>query len=120
MNPNDYVHSCVTGCHDNSLFHLVWTKKSVVLDCFLQHIHLNVYAEFESEISYMMFLHDYQLACEISTVRTIALSLINKIARVRVYVTFTRDKHLSYLAIKIACVHACNFSQEIKTSRLLQ
>ena len=30
MNPNDYVHCCVTDCLSNSLLHLVWTKKSVV------------------------------------------------------------------------------------------
>ena len=34
----------------------------------LKHLHLNDYAEFDSKISYIMFLHDYLLACEIYTV----------------------------------------------------
>ena len=34
----------------------------------LQHLYLNVYAQFESRISYNI-LHDYQWACEISKVR---------------------------------------------------
>ena len=40
----------------------------------LKHLYLNDYAEFDSKISYIMFLHNYLSACEISTVRTIALS----------------------------------------------
>ena len=40
----------------------------------LKHLYLNDYAEFYSKISYIMFLHDYLLACEISTVRTFAFS----------------------------------------------
>ena len=41
----------------------------------LKHLYLNYYADFDSKISYIMFLHDYQLACEISnvTIRTLAL-----------------------------------------------
>ena len=35
------------------------------------HLCLNDYAEFDSKISYIMFLHDYLMACEISTVRTL-------------------------------------------------
>ena len=41
----------------------------------LQHLYLNDYAEFDSKIMFIMFLHDYQLTCEISTVRTLALKL---------------------------------------------
>ena len=41
----------------------------------LKHLYLNDYAEFNSKISYIMFLHDYHLASEISTVRTLALKL---------------------------------------------
>ena len=33
------------------------------------------YTDFESKISYIIFLHDYLLACEISTVRILALRL---------------------------------------------
>ena len=32
------------------------------------------YAEFHNKISYIMFLHDYILACEISTLRTLTLT----------------------------------------------
>ena len=35
-----------------------------------KYLYLNDYSEFDSKISYLMFLHDYLLACEISTVRT--------------------------------------------------
>ena len=38
------------------------------------YIYLNGYSEFDSKISYLMFLHDYLLACEISTVRTQTLN----------------------------------------------
>ena len=38
----------------------------------LTHIYLNDYAEFDSKISYRMFLHDYLLTCEISRARTFA------------------------------------------------
>ena len=41
----------------------------------LKHLYLNDYAELDSRISYCMFLHDYLLDCEISTVRTIDLML---------------------------------------------
>ena len=36
-------------------------------------ITLNDYEEFDSKISYKMFLHDYLLTCGISTVKTLAL-----------------------------------------------
>ena len=42
-------------------------------------------AEFDSKISYIMFLHDYHLASEISTVRTLALSLSLKILEVDIW-----------------------------------
>ena len=32
-----------------------------------------MYADYDSKISYVMFLHDYLLACEISRVWTLAL-----------------------------------------------
>ena len=38
------------------------------------YLYLNDYSEFDSKISYLMFLHDYLLACEISMVRTQTLS----------------------------------------------
>ena len=34
VNPNDYVHCCVIGCHGNSLLHFGLTQKSVVKDFF--------------------------------------------------------------------------------------
>ena len=83
INPNYYVYCCVINCHGNSLLHLVCTKKSVVSDFkvggwglkyFETSISLNDYAEFNSKISYIMFLHDYLLVFEISTVRTLCLS----------------------------------------------
>ena len=40
------------------------------IEIILKHLYLNDYAEFDSKI---MFLHDYLLTCEISTVRTLAL-----------------------------------------------
>ena len=39
------------------------------------HLYINDYAEFDSKISFIIFLHDYHLACEISTVRTLALGI---------------------------------------------
>ena len=42
----------------------------------LQHLYINVYAEFDSKILYIVFLRDHQLACEISTIRTLALELV--------------------------------------------
>ena len=54
----------------------------------LQYLYLNVYAEFDSKISYIMFLsclYDYQLACEISMVRTFALSLANSMITCYMY-----------------------------------
>ena len=39
----------------------------------LKHLYLIDYAEFDSKISYIIFLHDYHLACKISTVRTLDL-----------------------------------------------
>ena len=74
MNPNDYVHCCVIDCHGNSLLHFgLNTKVSCEgLLIILKHLYLNYYAEFDSIISYIMFLHDYHLACEISMVKTLA------------------------------------------------
>ena len=41
----------------------------------LKHIYLNFYAEFNSKVSYVMFLHDHQLAYRISAVWTLALTI---------------------------------------------
>ena len=78
VNPNDYVRCCVIGCH--TLLHFGLNTK---VSCegllggggyiLLKHLYINDYAEFDSKISHIMFLHDYHLACEISTVRTLAL-----------------------------------------------
>ena len=38
-----------------------------------KHLYLKDYAEFDSKILYIEFLHDYLLVCEISTVKTRAL-----------------------------------------------
>ena len=35
--------------------------------------YISIYADFDCKISHVMFLHDYPLTCEISTVRTLAL-----------------------------------------------
>ena len=79
MNPNDYVHCCVIGCHANLLLHFGLNKKATCegllgegIKSILQHLYLNAYAEFDCKISYIMFLHDNHLACEISTVRNLA------------------------------------------------
>ena len=46
---------------------------------YLKPLYLDDYAEFESKISYLMFLHDDHSVCEISTVRTLTLRvLVNK------------------------------------------
>ena len=37
------------------------------------NLNLNDYAEFNSKVSYIMYLHDYPSACELSTIRTLAL-----------------------------------------------
>ena len=39
----------------------------------LQLLYLDVYAEYDNKISCIMLSHDYQLACEISTVRTLTV-----------------------------------------------
>ena len=49
-------------------------KQKKLLKCLVRkQLHPNDYAEFDSKISYIMFLHDYFLACEIATVRTLTL-----------------------------------------------
>ena len=53
--------------------HEVSTKGPLTFSI-LNHLYLNDYAEFDSKISYIMFLHEYLLACEISTETTLALS----------------------------------------------
>ena len=40
----------------------------------LKHLNLNHYAEFDSKISYIIYLHDYLLAYEISPVKTLTLT----------------------------------------------
>ena len=41
-----------------------------------KHLYLNDYSEFDCIISYLMFLHDYLLACEIYMVRTQTLTYL--------------------------------------------
>ena len=56
INPNDYVHCCIISCHDNSLLHFGLNKnvsyKGLLggIESILQHLYLNVFAEFDSEI----------------------------------------------------------------------
>ena len=101
VNPNDYVHCCVIGCHGNSLLYFgLNTNISCEgllggIQIILKHLYLNDYADFESKISYIMFLHDYHLACEISTVRTLALRSLRKKN------TFSIDQHLYVMAMQI-------------------
>ena len=81
VNPNDYVQCCVIGCHGNTLLQFGFNTK---VSCegllggggqiILKHLYLNYYAEFDSKISYIMFLYGYLLASEMSTIRTLALS----------------------------------------------
>ena len=59
----------------------IWFKQKVSCEglsregiSILKHLYLNDYTKFDSKISYIMFLHDCLLACEISTVKTLALS----------------------------------------------
>ena len=84
VNRNDYIHSCVIGCHSNSLLHLELNTKVNSegllggMEIILKHLYLKDYAEFDSKISYIMFQHDYHLACEISMVRTFSLNVIQK------------------------------------------
>ena len=67
MNPNDYVHCCVMGCHYNSLLHFGLNTnvscEGLLGGCLiiLKHLYFNDYAEFDSKISYIMFLHDYHI-----------------------------------------------------------
>ena len=73
MNPNDNVNfasSAVMVIHC-----CIWFEQKVSCDGILgglnilKHLYLNNYPEFDSK----MFLHDNLLACEISTVNTLAL-----------------------------------------------
>ena len=41
---------------------------------------LNDYAEFDSKNSYIMFLNDYLLVCEISTIRTLTLTTSHQVS----------------------------------------
>ena len=68
VNPNDYIHCCIIGCHGNSLLHFGLNTR---ISCegllgggklFLKHLYLNDNEEFNSKISYIMFLHAYHLA----------------------------------------------------------
>ena len=86
VNQNVYVHCCFIGCHSDSLLHSGLNTKvscegllvGVGIQMILKHLYLNDYAEFDSKISYIMFLHDYHLACKISTVRTLTLKTTNQ------------------------------------------
>ena len=44
------------------------------INSILKHLYLNDHAEFNSKIWNIMFLHNYRLVCEISTVGSLALS----------------------------------------------
>ena len=44
----------------------------------MQHLYLNDNTEFDGKILYIMFLHDFYLACEIYMVGTIALRFKEK------------------------------------------
>ena len=82
MNLTDYVLCCVIGClgnhcciwfeHFRGTF---WGGPKIIFE----HIYLNDYSEFDRKISYLMFLHGYLLACEISTVRTQTLKPVHTI-----------------------------------------
>ena len=65
----------------------------------MKHPYLNDYAELYSKISHIMFLYDYHLACEISTVRILAL-----MSRRPVYVYFV---HLTQIGDRV--IAADNF-----------
>ena len=93
MNPTDYVHCCVIGCHGNS-FGL--NKKKVSCEGLLwgggvkilKHLYLNDYAEFNSKISHIMFFTLLSLACEISTIRTLALKYSSHITEMLLNLTY--------------------------------
>ena len=70
VNPNDYVHCCVIGCHGNILLHFgLNTKVSCEglwggggggggggVKIILKHLYRNDYAEFVSKISYIIIV----------------------------------------------------------------
>ena len=78
MNQNCYAHCYIIDWQSNSLHNNIFilTIKSVDFltggGNILNHLYLNDYALFDSKNSYM-FLHEYLFACDISTVRTLAL-----------------------------------------------
>ena len=83
MDPNDYVHYCVTGCHGNSLFFRGGGVKV-----------------FDSRISYIMFVDDNLSVCEISPVRTLLKCIQTgrvevKIGRLRFYDENESDSEIS-------------------------
>ena len=71
-------HCCVIGCHGYLLLYFGLNTKVSCEGLFFGggafwNIYISmIYAEFDSKIAYIMFLHDYHLACEISTVSTFA------------------------------------------------
>ena len=55
-----------------------------------KHLYLNDNSEFDSKISYLMFLHDYLLACEISTVTTQILKL--NLSLRKIYLSWEKNR----------------------------
>ena len=78
MNPTDLIHSLLRHrlswqfivAFALNICEVLWGEGIYII---MKHIYLNDYVEFDSKISYIMFLHYYLLACIISTVRTLAL-----------------------------------------------
>ena len=73
MNPNHYVHCGCRGCdcfEQKSQFWGTLKGGGIII---LQHLNLNDYVEFDNKISSIMYLRDYLLASEISTVRILGL-----------------------------------------------
>ena len=75
---NFYVYCYIIGWHGNSMhnnvsiylhkkFQLRGTFKGWTM--FFDTKYLNDNSEFDSKITYIMFLHNYDLACKISTIR---------------------------------------------------
>ena len=67
------IHCCIWFKQKSQLWGTLrgWFKVSMY-----KHLYLNDYAEFHSKISYIMFLHDYCLACEIAMVRPLLCSYL--------------------------------------------
>ena len=61
------IHCCILVGTKMSVMRDLWGIKSILQHLlYYLYINLNVYAEFDSKFSKIMFLHDYHLACEVS------------------------------------------------------